>query len=225
MEIITAEQAAEAAKGLTFETVWYALMENRLQQEKTELLVQKTQEQIDKTQRSIDDYIKSAKKAMDDLSKNIGGLGNTLEILTEEMFATDLWKKFCDLGFKFSGQSKQYKFCDDKRVLAEADYYLENGEYVMLVEVQTVLDLEHVNDHLKRIEKVRRYMDARGDRRKIVGAVAGGAVPENVLKYAQKQGFYVIIQSGEIAMIADTPEGFKAREWELQEVSNKTDFR
>ena len=97
METTTAEQAAEAAKGLTFEVVWAALMENRQQM--------------------------------------------------QEM------------------QKESQKRSDESRI------------------------------------------------RILVGAVAGGSINDNVLEYAQKQGLYVIIQTGDSVAIADRPQGFKAREW------------
>ena len=37
MEMMTAEQAAEAAKGLTFEKVWAALMESRQQMKESQM--------------------------------------------------------------------------------------------------------------------------------------------------------------------------------------------
>ena len=83
----------------------------------------------------------------------------------------------------------------------------------MPVEVKTELTTEDVKEHLQRIEAIREYFDERGDKRKLVGAVAGGVVSENVLKYAQKQGLYVIIQTGDSVAIADIPPDFKAREW------------
>jgi len=46
-----------------------------------------------------------------------------------------------------------------------------------------------------------------------MGAVAGGIVPENVLRYAQKKGLYVVEQSGDSVTIADMPQGLKVREW------------
>ena len=50
MERITAEQALEAAKGLTFEKVWAALMESRQLIEESQ---QKTQKQIEETQQQM----------------------------------------------------------------------------------------------------------------------------------------------------------------------------
>ena len=235
-EAMTAEQAVEAAKGLTFEKVWAALMENRQQIRESQHETQKrmdeslretrklmqesnqeTQKKMDESWQRMQESNRELKNRMDEsqrrIEKNLGGLGNSLEWVTEAMFTNELWKKFSDIGIPVTGQSSHRKFCDDKRVLAEADLFIENGQYAIAVEIKTKLSVEYVDEHLDRIETVRRYLDGRGDKRKLVGAVAGGVVPENVLKYAQKKGLYVVLQTGDSVAIADAPEGFKAREW------------
>jgi len=202
-DILTAEQAIESAKGLTFETVWAALMEDRKRMRESD---ERMREQIRESNKRTD-------KIIADLSKNIGGLGNSLGRFTEAMFQTELWKKFNELGYEFSTQSIHKKFILNKQVIAEADFFLENGEIVMPVEVKTELTEENVNEHIERIEKIRRYLDERNDSRKLVGAVAGAVVTESVLNYAHKKGFYVIVQSGDAVTVSLTPKGFEARKW------------
>ena len=211
MDTMTAEQALEAAKGLTFEAVWAALMEDRRQMEESRKRMDEIHEQ---TQKEIRESQQKTDKILADLSKNIGGLGNSIGRLTEALFSAELWRKFNELGYPFTKQGPHVKFYgEDKKVLAEADFLLENGDYVMAVEVKAEPAAEDVSDHLQRIEAIRRYYDAHGDKRKLVGAVAGGAVNDNVLKYAQKHGLYVIVQTGDSVAIAESPPGFKAREW------------
>ena len=181
MEIITEEQAVENAKGMTFEKVWEALMENRRQ--------------------------------ISDLSKNIGGVNNTLGTLTEAMFSPNLYDKFAELGFPVSRQSRDVTFTKNKQKIAEVDVLIENGEYAIVVEIKTKLTEDAIDRHLKRIEAVREYFDAHSDKRKIVGAVAGGNVDNEALEYAHENGLFVIVQSGDSVTIAPSPEGFKVREW------------
>jgi hypothetical protein len=38
-------------------------------------------------------------------------------------------------------------------------------------------------------------------------------VSKEVVKFAQKKGMYVIVQSGEAVEIVTPPKGFKAKEW------------
>jgi hypothetical protein len=129
------------------------------------------------------------------------------------MFSADLRAKFNEFGYEFTRQGNDVEYAEGKQVITEVDVFLENGEYVLLAEVKTDLKLEFVKDHLERIEIVRQYMDKRNDTRKIIGAVAGGVVSKSVLEYAQKQGLFVIVQSGESSTIADLPQGFVARTW------------
>ena len=235
MEIITAQQAAEAAKGLTFEAVWAALMENRQQinesrkqmdesRKRMDEQMDESRKQMDESRKRMDERMDESRKRMDEsqqrteksldrLSKEIGSLGNTLGRVSEGLFSADLHKKFNELGFPFTKQGPHVKFYDNGKVLAEADFFLENGEYAMAVEVKTELKIDDVNDHMQRIAVIRGYFDERCDKRILIGAVAGVTFHDNVQKYAWKQGLYVITQSGDSITIADTPKGFKPREW------------
>ncbi|MCL2816466.1 MAG: DUF874 family protein [Oscillospiraceae bacterium] len=227
MENMTAEQAAEAAKGYTFETVWAALLEMRNNinvyiekseegRQKAEAERQKTEEERQKTEeerQKTEEAFRRMEKTVSDLSKNIGGLGNMQGRLTEAMFEAELWKKFNELDFFFNKQSSRYKFFENGRVLAEADFFLENGEYAMPVEIKTELSHDDIDEHLERIATIRKYMDTRGDSRKLAGAVGGGIVSENALNYAHKKGLYVVMQTGDAVAIAAVPHNFTPREW------------
>jgi len=204
MEPMTAEQAAEAAKGLTFEQVWAILIKTdaRLEEtlEETAKQLRKSQEETarqlretqEETARQLRESQKRTEKIVGDLSKNLGGLGNSLGRFTETMFSTELWKKFNELGYNFTKQGPNTKFMRYGQVLAEVDFILENGEYAMPIEIETELSALDVNDHLECIEKIRQYMDERGDMRILVGAVAGGIISDDVAKYAHKRGLFVI---------------------------------
>jgi DNA repair exonuclease SbcCD ATPase subunit len=241
---MTAEQAREAAKGLTFEDVWAALLktDERIEEmskraderskraderiaemskraderskraderiEKMSKRVDETSEVVAKTSKEVDKTSKEVAK----LTKNLGGIGNSLGKMTEAMFSSELWKKFSVHGFKFT-QGSSIKFSAGSQVLAEVDFFMENGDYAMPVEIKTELSVEDVDEHLKRMDKIRRYMDGRQDKRKLVGAVAGAIVAPNVVKYAQRQGFFVLVQTGDSIAIARAPKGFAPKEW------------
>ena len=217
--IISAQEAAEAAKGLTFEIVWAALMEDRRAMAEMRAETKKRDEEYNKrmeeSQKRMEESRLELEKTMAKTDKQLGRLGNSVGLITESLFSEGLDKKFNELGYPFTKQGPHVKFKEEPngRVLAEADYFLEDGEYAMAVEVKTELKVDDVKDHVERLAVIRKYFDERGDNRILVGAVAGGKVHESVLRYAQKQGLYVITQSGDSAVIAELPEGFKAREW------------
>ncbi|MDR2447761.1 MAG: hypothetical protein LBD58_10845 [Treponema sp.] len=174
--------------------------------------LKESREDFDRRLQETDRLFKETHEEIKALSKNIGGLNNSLGELIEQMFSAQLWDKFGELGYEFS-KGGNVKFKENKRTIAEADVFLENGEYAMPVEVKTHLKVEDVDEHIERIERIRGYMDRRGDKRRLVGAVAGGIVPDDVRRYAQKRGLYALEQSGESALIAEAPDGFVARIW------------
>jgi hypothetical protein len=223
MEAMTAEQAAEAGKDLNFAKVWAALMENREQQRRTDEQQRRTDEQIARMSKEVaelsmsgrrtDEQIAKTSKEVAELSKNIGGVNRSLGRWTEQMVAAKLWEKFDAFEYEFTKGSRNVKFRDGGQVIVEVDIFLENGDYVMPVEVKMDLIEEDIDDHLDRIGKIRLHMDKRGDKRRLVGAVAGAIVPKNVCQYAQKKGLYVLVQSGATVEVAGFPQGFEVRKW------------
>ncbi|MDR0220636.1 MAG: hypothetical protein LBI54_04420 [Lachnospiraceae bacterium] len=230
---MTAEQAIEAAKGLTFETVWAAMMESgarleenakqlRASQEENAKQLRASQEENAKQLRASQEETakqlrasqEKTEKIVAELSKSMGDMRNSLGRLIEAMFTADLRSKFNKLGYEFTRMTCRNEYADENdQVITEVDAILEDGEYILLAEVKTEMRKEYVDDHLERIEKVRKYMDNHNDFRKIIGAVAGGIVPESVLRYAQKKGLFVIVQSGDSSTIANMPKGFEVRTW------------
>ena len=206
---ITAEQAAEAARGLTFEKVWAALMESRERQEKASAEMDR---QLKETFAEVKESLAKTNASVDRTAKQVGELSGSIGRITEEMFAANLKAKF-DGIYKFIKGGPQ-KFWDaDGNTAAQVDIFLENGEYAMAVEIKTTLKKSDVEDHLERIEQVRQCMNESGNKRKLVGAVAGAVVQNEAFHYAQQQGLYVLTQSGESVVFAKSPRGFKAAEW------------
>ena len=156
------------------------------------------------------DYEKRWKR----LEQKLGRLGNSYGDQVEAMFV-NLGAKFNELGYSFPKEAKgNIRFLDENRkILAEVDHLLENGSVVMPIEVKAKLKQDHVDDHIRRLGIISEYNIKNNDNRKVLGAVAGGAVPQNVLEYAQKKGLYVLVQNGESVEIADMPANFKPKEW------------
>ena len=206
-------------KGLDFETVWAALMEGRKQQEETarELRenareVREVLKETARLQEETDRIVKETARQIKDYNKRFGDFHNRFGEIVEYMVAPNLLKKFKEYGFIFNEATSNRDFSnDDYNISFEVDVFLENGDRAMLVEVKTKLTTEKVNEHVKRLEKMRAYADLKGDKRAFLGAVAGVVMTANAKKYALAQGFYVIEPSGETFNIT-SPNG-KPREW------------
>jgi len=137
---------------------------------------------------------KETEKAIKETQKNIGGLNNSLGSLVEHILTPGLPKKFKKLGYNFN-RIATYKFAEG--VYAQIDGMLENGEQAVAVEVKVTLRQMDIDDHLLRMEKIRKYADEHGDKRQFMGAMAATITDEATRNYALKKGLFVIEPSGE----------------------------
>ncbi|MDR1531327.1 MAG: hypothetical protein LBS62_03940 [Clostridiales bacterium] len=184
-----------------------------LDRRQTELVRRQTEFDRRQTELEMKELRKQAELEMKELRRQLGGLGNRFGDWAESYFNKRTIDKFCELGYKFT-KSGRLEFKDaNGDCFAEADIWMENGEYVMVVEVKSDLRKDHIDEHLERIHKIREYMDARGDSRKILGAVAAMTFYGGCEKYAVKNGLYAVTQSGENVMLLETPNGWKPTEF------------
>jgi len=161
--------------------------------------IAETKKTIDKavaeTEKTLYKAIKGNEKT---LNKTIGGLGHTIGNLAESLLVPNLTEKFKKLGFTFEIINPHRKIRSEQyNIYAEIDAFLENGSQAMAVEVKTTLDRDDVNDHIKRMEKIRRFADLHNDKRQFFGSMAAAVLDEDTRRYALKQGFYIVELAGE----------------------------
>jgi len=189
----------------SFETVWAALKEVAERQKETDRQMKESAARFDKQMRETD-------RKMQETDRRLGKLGNRMGEIIEHMIAPNLREKFRELGLNFPKANPNSDVSDyDNKIFLEIDVLLENGEKAMLVEVKTNLTAEDVQDHIKRLEKMRVYADLHDDKRAFLGAVAGVVITANVKEYALGKGLYVIEPSGETFNII-SPNG-QPKEW------------
>jgi hypothetical protein len=151
-------------------------------------------------------------KALLDLQKIVGRLGNRFGEFAEATLVPDLKKQFKKYGFTFDKLSENIQVDNDEHDLhAEIDAFLENGVEAMVVEVKVNLKTADVDEHIRRMEKVRKHADMHNDKRKFFGAIAAAVIAKDIKTYALKQGFYIVEPSGENVKII--PPVTQARFW------------
>jgi hypothetical protein len=181
-------------KDITFEQVWATL--DRITQHQEELAIS----------------MKETRESQKETNRQIGKLGNRFGEVVEYMIAPNLCEKFKKFGLIFPKANSGTRVSDhDNNIHFEIDIMLENGNTAMLVEAKSKLTTEHVNEHIERLEKMRKYADLHGDKRSFLGAVAGVILTSNVKEYALKHGFFAIEPSGETFNII--PPNGKPKEW------------
>ena len=209
------------------ETVWAILQEVARSQKETDRLIKelgekqeegykKLEKMQEETARQIEETAREMKESAKRLDKQMGKLGNRFGDMVEHMVMPALLEKFSKLGLVFddNDMAPNQRFTDYKNGISlEVDVFLENNDTVMLAEVKSKLSTEDVSDHVERMKKMRKYIDIRGDNRKLLGAIAAMVMDDETKKFALKNGFYVAEPSGETFNII-VPEGnYSLREW------------
>jgi len=182
MAVAAKKRPIPTGEGLTYEKVWAMFQETDRKFQETERIVSK--------------------------------LGNRFGELVEHLVAPNIRRKFNELGFCFTKSAMDVEIFDphNPKTDTEVDILLENGDIVVAVEVKSKPNNKDVNDHVKRMEILRRHADDKQDKRRYQGAIAGAIISKAVRDYILKKGFYVIEQTGDTVQI-NIPQGFKAREW------------
>ena len=187
-------QAVQSTNTPSFETVWAALQD-----------VAERQKETDRMQKETDRIVKNN-------AQQIGKLGKRFGEIAEYMIAPNLREKFRELGYDFPQACSNKDVSDhENNIHFEIDVMLENGDKSLLVEIKTKPTTEDINDHIKRLEKMRKYADLHNDKRTFLAAIAGIVMTNNVKDYALKQGFFVIEPSGETFNIISP--GNTPKEW------------
>jgi len=188
------QKVKKPVKKVTWDDVQAGFEELRKAHQETEKTLKKSQDEAWKAIRETQKARDEAWKAIRETQKNIGGLSNTLGSIVEHILTPGLPKKFKKLGFSFN-RIATYKFAEG--VYAQIDGMLENGDQAVAVEVKTTLRQMDIDDHLERMEKIRKYADEHGDRRKFMGAIAATIIDESSRNYALQKGLFVIEPSGD----------------------------
>ena len=210
---------------LTHESILEMFRETREQMKETDRRmketdrkIQETSEQMKKTDRMIQETSalqKKTERTVKRTSKLVGDLGSRIGKIVENMVKGDIVAKFRAFDYEIDDYCEKKKFENNKiGVHGEIDLFLENGDIAILIEIKTTLETKDVRKHIDRLEKFRRYVDAKGvDKRRFIGAVAGAVIEGEAEEFAHENGIYVIVQSGKAVDIVTPPEGFVANKW------------
>ena len=157
-----------------------------------------------------------AEKQMNALRQQMGRFDSRIGEIVEHMIGGDnILTQFQALGYDVNDHYRNRVFgIKNTKSSGQIDMILEDGDVAILIEVKTNLKNDDVLEHIERLEKYRCWMDGKGlGKMRYIGALACAMVEDNVIKFAQKKGMYVIVQLGNTVEIVTPPKGFKAKEW------------
>jgi len=191
----------------TLEDIWKLFQESDKKiKENNEKLTQ----EISRVSREVEKVNKELSIEVEKVSTSVGRLSNRLGQFIEEMVYPAAVRLFQERGIDIH---EVYRGVEGKRngEGIEIDLLVVNDGDVVAIECKSNLSIDDINEHLERLEKLKRVLPAY-THKNLMGAVTGMVIPENVAQYAYKKGLFVIGQTGEQLFIRNDDK-FKAKVW------------
>ena len=165
-------------------------------------MFQETDRKFQETDRAIketDQLIKELSITQKETDKKLGRLGNRLGEFVEEMVRPAVVRLFRERGIEVHQVMRNIEaFNDDDAI--EVDLLVINQQQAIAVECKSHLSIDDVNEHLERLQKFKQLF-TQFQNLKLMGAVAGMVMPDDVAKYAYRRGLFVLAQSGDSVLI------------------------
>ena len=194
----------------TFEKVWLMFQETDKKWQETKRFLKEKSLETDKKWQETDKRFQETERIVRDVSKNIGGLNNTVGEVAEEYFR-GAFSKLAELSGvkvkavdtlqrtvgKVTGQFDIVVFGDTANILVEVKHKLREKDVISF--------LEKTFPSFKRLYP--EYSNVR-----LLGAVAGMTIDDNALTQALDQGLLVFTQSGQKIQQLH-PDGFQPKEF------------
>ena len=176
----------------------------------TDRILKELSAEIKENSREIKEVQKETAREIKAVNTSIGRLSNRLGEFVEEAVRPSAVRLFRERGIDIHEVQQSITAKRDGEQL-EIDLLVVNNENVVVIECKSNLGVDDVNDHLERLEKVKRLLP-RYNNCKVLGAVAGMVIPDNVATYAIKKGLYVIGQNGDHLELRNE-QSFTAKAW------------
>ena len=190
----------------TYDDILVLMKELFISQKETDLKFKETDKQIQEMVREA----KATSKEVKAVTTSVGRLGNRLGEFVEEAVRPAAVRLFQQCGIDVHEVQQNICVKRDGEAL-EIDLLVVNDLDTVAIECKSNLSIDDINEHLKRLAKIKR-MIPRYKAHRILGAVAGMVIPDDVAAYAIKKGLYVIAQNGGHLDLAN-PAVFVPKTW------------
>lgn len=191
----------------TADDVWRLLGELAEAQKETERQLQETKQLLQEETTATRQLLRQQNEQF---NEQMGKLGNRLGEFVEWQVRPAVVRLFQERGIDVH---EFYPEASARRggEAIEIDLLVVNTTQAVLVEVKSKLTQADVDEHLERLSKFKRLMPRYSDVR-AMGAVAGMVIPDDVARYAYRQGLFVLTQSGDSVVILNDAK-FMPHNW------------
>ncbi|MEA3385288.1 MAG: hypothetical protein U9Q89_02380 [Thermodesulfobacteriota bacterium] len=182
--------------------------QDRIDKEILEL--KESQRKTDEQQRKTDEQLKKTIKKLDEIGRQLGDLGLVQGEVAEDLFYRNVRYLFKeDRDMIFGDVKRNLK----KKGIGEYDIVAVNGNSVLVIEIKNKLQKRMVDRFInKGLPKFKEAFPQYRDRR-LLGGIGALVVKDDVGRYAEKAGLYVLTQTSEGGVAIANKKKFRAKEF------------
>jgi len=166
----------------------------------------KTDEQLNRT----DEQLKKTIKKLDNIGEKLGDLGIVQGEVAEELFYRNVKGLFKPLDLRFDRIRRNVKIKGSK---GEYDIVADDSGLVLVIEVKNKLSKRLVDKFMD--EKLPRFKSLLPEYRdsKVLGGIGALVVKDDVGRYAEKAGLFVLTQTSDGGAALLNRKGFRPKEF------------
>ena len=171
--------------------------------ERLDRMFEESKKLVDATTANIDKYLAEIKETR----KEVGGIGNTYGKHAESYFFESLKKskQFGGITYKHvvNNVKGTYTMQNETMIVDEFDIVMHNGDSIVIIEVKSKVEEEHVIDLINRKIGNYKLMSPQYAHKKFYLGVAGFFIKKDAEKEALKCGVGILTLSGDNLEIQD----------------------
>ncbi len=184
--------------GRVLELLLQGTSELKESQKKTDAQLQKTDELLEKTIRKLDE-----------IGRQLGDLGLVQGEVAEDLF----YRNVCYLSRSRDMDFRKVKRNPKKKGVGEYDIVAVDSDAVLVIEIKNKLQKRMIDAFInKRLSKFKEaFPEFRG--RRLFGGIGALVVKDDVGRYAEKAGLYVLTKTSEGGAALANRKTFRAKEF------------
>ena len=182
------------------------ILELKEAQKKTDAQLNRTDAQLDRT----DAQLKKTIKKLDDIGVNLGEMGLVQGEVAEELFYRNVEGLFLKMDMRFERIRRNVKV---KGSRGEYDIVADDKGRVLVIEVKNKLSRRLVDEFMqKKLPRFRTLLPEYRDS-KILAGIGALVVKDDVGRYAEKAGLFVLTQTSDGGATLLNRKGFRPKEF------------
>lgn len=175
----------------------------------TDRQMKETDREIQETARIVRENGQQMREMDERLNKKIGALGNRLGDFVQEMVRPAVVGLFQTRGIAVHEVYPNMSV--NRNGGMEIDLFVVDDSQAIAIECKSHASTDDVKEYIEKLAKFKDFFPRYRDL-ELMGAIAAMVMPDNVAKYAYRQGLYVLAQSGRMVTVRND-DAFVPRFW------------